>query len=93
MVVTAAIDDRYLPGDAPSEVVWQVLVDFGSYPDPLGDNRSRLRQFEHFSDVLVPFMRGVLRDTQAAFELANQAIKQRAERWLRGRASAVASGA
>jgi hypothetical protein len=33
VVVTAAIDDRYLPGDVPSEVVWQVLVDFGSYPD------------------------------------------------------------
>ncbi len=46
--------------------------------DPLGDDRSRLRQFEHFSGVLVPFMRGVLRDTQAAFELANEAIKQRA---------------
>jgi hypothetical protein len=29
--------------------------------DPLGDDRSRLRQFEHFSGVLVPFMRGVLR--------------------------------
>ena len=131
--------------DAPSEVVWQVLVDFDSYPDwnpveveakgeavvgapfehtgklpgreprtfhakiieatparalawkgriavpglfdvrhhfeidPLGDDRSRLRQFEHFSGILVPFMRGVLRDTQAAFELANQAIKERAE--------------
>jgi hypothetical protein len=36
-----------------------------------------LRQFEHFSGVLVPFMRGVLRDTQAAFERANEAIKQR----------------
>lgn len=48
--------------------------------DQLADGHSRLRQFEHFSGVLVPFMRGVLRDTQAAFELANQAIKQRAER-------------
>jgi hypothetical protein len=47
--------------------------------EPLADGHSRLRQFEHFSGVLVPFMRGVLRDTQAAFELANQAIKQRAE--------------
>lgn len=131
--------------DAPSEVVWGVLVDFGSYPDwnpveiqvrgeavvgsvlehtarlpgrkpmtfkakiieaapsralawkgrivvpglfdvthhfeidTLADHRSRLRQFEHFSGVLVPFMRSTLRDTQAAFELANQAIKQRAE--------------
>jgi hypothetical protein len=130
---------------APSEVVWQVLVDFDSYPDwnpveieargtavpgarfehtgklpgreprkfkakiveaapgralaweghiavpglfdvrhhfeidQLEDDQSRLRQFEHFSGVLVPFMRGTLRDTQAAFELANQAIKQRAE--------------
>jgi hypothetical protein len=33
MVLTAAINDRYLPGDAPSEVVWQALVDFGSHPD------------------------------------------------------------
>jgi hypothetical protein len=47
--------------------------------DQLADGQSRLRQFERFSGVLVPFMRGVLRDTQAAFELANQAIKQRAE--------------
>jgi hypothetical protein len=130
---------------APSEVVWDVLVDFGSYAqwnpveirargeavvgstlehtaqlpgrkpmtfratiieatpshalawkgrfllpglfdvthhfeiDPLADDRARLRQFEHFSGVLVPFMRGLLRDTQSAFELANQAIKQRAQ--------------
>ena len=42
--------------------------------DPQGDDRSRLRQFEHFPGVLVPFMRGVLRDTQAAFEFANEAI-------------------
>jgi hypothetical protein len=47
--------------------------------DPLADGHSRLRQFEYFSGVLVPFMRGTLRDTQAAFERANQAIKQRAE--------------
>ena len=144
--------------DAPSEVVWQVLVDFDSYPDwnpveieasgepfvgapfehtgklpgrnprtfnakiiaatppralawkgrimvpglfdvrhhfeidPLGDDRSRLRQFEHFSGVLVPFMRGVLRDTQAAFELANAAIKQRAESQLEDRGNNKADG-
>lgn len=144
--------------DAPSEVVWQVLVDFGSYPewnpveiqargeavvgapfehtgklpgreprtfhakiieatppralawkgrivipglfdvrhhfeiDPLGDDRSRLRQFEHFSGVLVPLMRGVLRDTQAAFELANEAIKQRAESRLNDRGNPNADG-
>jgi hypothetical protein len=60
--------------------------------DPLGDDRSRLRQFEHFSGVLVPFMRGVLRDTQAAFELANEAIQQRAERWLEDRGNANADG-
>lgn len=47
--------------------------------DRLADGHSRLRQFEHFSGALVPFMRGMLRDTQAAFELANQAIKERAE--------------
>jgi hypothetical protein len=131
--------------DAPSELVWQVIVDFDSYPDwnpveieakgqavvgaafehtgklpgrkprtfkariieatppralawkghivvpglfdvrhhfeidPLDDDRSRLRQYEYFSGLLIPFMRGVLHDTQAAFELANKAIKQRAE--------------
>lgn len=131
--------------DAPSDVVWQVLVDFDSYPkwnpveieakgvavvgaafqhtgklpgrkprtfeariieatparalawkghivvpglfdvrhrfeiDPMEDDRSRLRQSERFSGLLIPFMRGVLRDTEAAFELANKAIKQRAE--------------
>ena len=47
--------------------------------DQLDGGHSRLRQFEHFSGVLVPFMRGLLRDTQAAFELANQAIKHRVE--------------
>ena len=47
--------------------------------DPLGVDQSRLRQFEHFSGVLVPFTPGVLRDTKAAFELANAAIKRRAE--------------
>jgi hypothetical protein len=47
--------------------------------DRLSDHDSRLRQFEHFSGAVVPFMRGTLRDTQAAFALANQAIKQRAE--------------
>ena len=47
--------------------------------EPLDAARSRLRQFEYFSGVMVPFMRGVLLDTQAAFELANVAIKQRVE--------------
>jgi hypothetical protein len=60
--------------------------------DQLGDDRFRLRQFEHFSGVLVPFMRGVLRDTQAAFELANEAIKQRSERSLEDRGNANADG-
>lgn len=145
--------------DAPSEVVWQVLVDFDSYAnwnpveieargepvvgapfehtqklrgrkpmtfkaeiiqatppralawkgpivlpglfdvrhhfeiDPLGDDRSRLRQFEHFSGVLPPFMRGTLRDTQAAFNLANEAIKQRAESLRPDRSNAKAHDA
>src|SRR5579864_1647315 len=47
--------------------------------DPLAADRSRLRQFEHFSGLLIPLMRSVLRDTQAAFDLANAAIKTRAE--------------
>jgi hypothetical protein len=131
--------------DAPSETVWQVLVDFASYKDwnpveieakgeatvgavlehtsklpgrkpmtfrptiieasrpralawkgkvfvpglfdvrhhfqiePRGAEQCRLQQFEHFSGLLVPLMGGVLCDTQAAFELANVAIKERAE--------------
>jgi hypothetical protein len=47
--------------------------------DPLAADHSRLRQSEHFSGLLVPFMRGMLRDTQAAFALANDAIRRRAE--------------
>jgi hypothetical protein len=115
--------------DAPPDVVWRVLSDFGSYPewnpieieakgepvvgstlehtaklpgrkpqsfratiieatparalawkgsiivrglfdvrhhfeiDPVDGKHSRLRQFEQFSGVLVPFLRGALRDT------------------------------
>lgn len=143
---------------APSEIVWQVLVDFDSYPDwnpveieargeavigavvehtgklpgrkpmtfkakiieasptralawkghivvpglfdarhhfeidLLGDDQCRLRQFEEFSGVLVPFMRGVLRDTQAAFEIANEAMKQQAERLRPDRGHVKADG-
>jgi hypothetical protein len=47
--------------------------------EPLSPERCRLRQSEHFSGLLVPFMGGVLSDTKAAFELANAAIKERAE--------------
>jgi hypothetical protein len=43
MVATAAIDDRYLPGDAPSEVVWQVLLEQRLLRDPLGDASSGFR--------------------------------------------------
>jgi hypothetical protein len=39
----------------------------------------------------VPFVRGVLRDTRAALELANEAIKE-AERWLEDRGNANADG-
>jgi hypothetical protein len=60
--------------------------------DLLGHDRSRLRQFEQFSGVLVRFMRGVLRDTQAAFELANKAIKQRAESLPEDRGNNIADG-
>ena len=47
--------------------------------EPMSSERCRLRQFERFSGLLVPLMRGTLRDTHAAFELANAAIKERAE--------------
>ncbi len=32
--------------------------------DSLDDDRSRLRQYEYFSSLLIPFMRGVLRHTR-----------------------------
>lgn len=41
--------------------------------------RARLRQEERFRGALVPFCGRALRQTQAAFEIANQAIKRRVE--------------
>jgi hypothetical protein len=86
-----------IEADAPRALAWRgrVLVP-GVFDvrhhfeiEPQGDDRSRLRQFEHFSGLLIPVMRGVLRDTQAAFELANEAIKQRAERLVTDRSQAT----
>ena len=46
---------------------------------PATTERTMLRQSERFSGVLVPFLAKTLRQTQEAFEIANQAIKSRAE--------------
>lgn len=131
--------------DASSDVVWQVLTDFGSYQDwnpveirmagepvagtvlehtskipgrkpmqfrptiteaqpgkvlawegrlfmpglfdvhhrfeleALPGQRTRLRQLERFSGIFIPFTGSTLRKTREAFEIANRAIKLRAE--------------
>ena len=46
---------------------------------PATTEGTRLRQSERFSGLLVPFLAKTLRQTQEAFEIANQAIKSRAE--------------
>lgn len=46
---------------------------------PVTKEGTRLRQSERFSGLLVPFLAKTLRQTQKAFEIANQAIKSRAE--------------
>jgi hypothetical protein len=40
VVLTAAIDDRYLPGDAPREVVWQV-------PSLVSHRKQQQRSYDH----------------------------------------------
>ncbi len=45
----------------------------------LSEGRTRLRQSELFWGVLIPFVGGTLRKTQEAFDIANSAIKARAE--------------
>lgn len=47
--------------------------------EPLGEDRTRLRQSEQFWGLLIPFAGGTLRKTQEAFGIANRAIKARAE--------------
>jgi hypothetical protein len=46
---------------------------------PAGGGATILRQSERFSGVLIPFFANTLRQTQVAFETANQAIKSRSE--------------
>lgn len=46
---------------------------------PTTKGATRLRQSERFSGLLVRFLAKTLRQTQHAFEIANQAIKSRAE--------------
>jgi hypothetical protein len=43
--------------------------------EQLGENRSRYTQREQFNGVLVPFMKGILRDTEKGFEMMNEALK------------------
>jgi hypothetical protein len=45
----------------------------------LKDNSVRFIQCEKFTGLLVPFARGLLRDTQRGFEEMNRALKLRAE--------------
>jgi hypothetical protein len=47
--------------------------------EPLGDTRTRLTQGEKFSGVLVGFLSGALRSTEAGFKAMNAALKQQAE--------------
>ena len=46
---------------------------------PTSGDATTLRQSERFSGVLIPFFPKILRQTQVAFETANQAIKSRSE--------------
>lgn len=47
--------------------------------EALGPQRTRYVQREEFHGVLVPFVGGMLRDTQRGFEEMNAALKARAE--------------
>jgi hypothetical protein len=47
--------------------------------EPLGPNRSRFTQYERFTGVLVPFLRGTIRATRHGFEAMNRALKARVE--------------
>jgi hypothetical protein len=47
--------------------------------EPSKEDSVRFIQSEKFTGLLVPFTRGLLRDTQRGFEEMNMALKQRAE--------------
>lgn len=47
--------------------------------EPLADGTSRFTQREHFRGILVPLLRGMLRDTDAGFAAMNAALKARVE--------------
>jgi hypothetical protein len=47
--------------------------------EPLPKGGTRLHQREQFRGVLIPFLGSTLRETRAAFDLANAAIKRRSE--------------
>jgi hypothetical protein len=47
--------------------------------DPVNSTKSHFRQWEVFKGLLVPALRGMLRDTQRGFEQMNRALKQRVE--------------
>jgi hypothetical protein len=51
----------------------------GLHVENLGNGRCRFTQTETFRGVLVPFMKSVLRDTDAGFALMNAALASRAE--------------
>ena len=47
--------------------------------EPIGESRTRLRQGETFSGLLVGLLSGTLSATEAGFEAMNTALKQQAE--------------
>jgi hypothetical protein len=47
--------------------------------EPLGDGRVRFRHYEVMSGLLVPFLGGMLRDTERGFHEMNRALKARVE--------------
>ena len=75
MVVTAAVDDRYLPGDAPSGVVWQVLFDFGMCLGPSVQNVRREDRSLSMSQGDDPADECVMRRTRPSHMTADNACK------------------
>lgn len=47
--------------------------------EPLGDDRALFRHYEVMSGLLVPFLGGMLRDTERGFHEMNRALKARVE--------------
>jgi hypothetical protein len=59
--------------------------------ESLGPQRTRYVQRERFQGVLVPFVGGMLRDTEHGFQAMNAALKERAEKVVKPKAHVTAS--